>query len=98
MITSVYGNRRRVSLEFRIVHVLTGENIILYPGQLADFCRKHQLNYGSAMGMRKNIDRAIPLYPVMPVGKFRHPGSTNRSYRSFAEFIMLPAKVAQIQP
>ena len=93
MITSIYGKRRRVSIEYRILHIPTGESFVLYQGQLKDFCECFDLNYTSGMSMRcKTPYREVPLYP----NKYKqiHPGTKKQE----PVYYMLPAILSQIQP
>jgi hypothetical protein len=86
---ATFGKRRAVSLDYRIVCITTGRVIIIYPGQMADFCREFDLNYNSIMSYRsKYPHKAVPMY------------SWNTKAKQFIEndFYLLPADTAQIRP
>ena len=89
MMTSIYGKRRNISLEYRIALVNTGEVFILYPGQLADFCRVHKLHYNRLFTIRrKKPMESIPMYKA----NYSKTGNLKN------KFVMLPSITSMIRP
>lgn len=85
------GARRRITTEFRLMNVAlpVPQLIVLYPGQLAQFCRDNDLNYQSLCVRRHT-------YPERRLIVYR--SSKTSSLEMISPFVMLPAADTQIFP